>query len=71
MRFLSFMNQTCLECKKPIKFIGYVFTPRVGPLKNVLLYFDSQECLNKYKEKYNIYLNDSTGYESQCINVKA
>lgn len=59
----------CEVCKKPIEFVGLIWTPEYGPLKGFRIYFDTVECVNKFKADYSKYMEDRVGFESQCLNV--
>lgn len=60
----------CELCKKPIEFVGIIWTPPYGKLKGFKLYFDTVDCAGKFKEQYSKMMEDIVGYESQCLNVK-
>lgn len=60
----------CENCKKDIEYVGLVWIPPYGPLKDFKLRFDTMECVTKYKEKYFKEIEEDTGYESQNTNIK-
>lgn len=60
----------CERCKKPIEFVGIIWTPEYGKLKGFRLYFDTVDCAKAFKEEYSKCMEEHVGYESQCTNVK-
>jgi hypothetical protein len=56
----------CENCKKPIEYVGLIWIPTYGQLKDFKLRFCSTTCVEAYKNKY----SDFVGHESQCTNFK-
>ena len=62
--------ERCENCKKPIEFVGVLWIPSYGPLRNFSLRFDTVACSKEYQDKYSKYSEEMVGYESQCTNIK-
>lgn len=60
----------CELCKKPIEFVGIIWTPNYGKLKGFRLYFDTVVCVKNFKEQYYKAMEERVGYESQNTNIK-
>lgn len=64
------MKELCENCKKEIEYVGLIWIPKYGPLKDFKLRFDTVACVNEYKKKYSGYMEDAVGYESTVTNVR-
>lgn len=63
-------SDNCENCKKPIEFVGLIWIPKYGPLKDFKLRFDTTDCVKAYHDKYSDYMEERGGWESQNTNIK-
>ena len=65
------MTDQCENCHENIDFVGLIWIPLYGPLKDFKLRFDTVKCVEEYKSKYFAYMGDRVGHEGQCTNIVA